>query len=409
MKVLPFIFLFLLLFMLPGCRNARKEAKELIRESQELRDDGEIQEAKEKLSEALRIAPSYPETYLELGILYDEYLKDANSAAPYYEQFLKLSSNEEMRSKVSSWLKDAEEGIALPLKSVEEMPPEARELLEQRTAQYEELRRQLVNRYEGEIAKLREEMAASKKQNEFKSEEEELTVSSLDIKSGAEAKKDLAIQNSAESNLNKEKPKEDSKIAEEENAKALKKAEEEKLAALKKAEEEKLALKKAEEEKAAAEKKQKEIAEKERLEKEKIARAEKIDAFVDAVVKAGTEAGKTTTISASNLPRTPEEVGYPELELTEEEKEGGGKIDETASVEKPSGKGSELEEKQAEAAGTQAPKARVHVVEQGDNLGNISRKYYGEFRRWKDIAEANKEILPDPNKLKIGMKLVIPE
>ena len=49
------------------------------------------------------------------------------------------------------------------------------------------------------------------------------------------------------------------------------------------------------------------------------------------------------------------------------------------------------------------------MVGQGDNLGNISRKYYGEFKRWKDIAEANKEILPDPNKLKIGMKLVIPE
>ena len=90
--------------------------------------------------------------------------------------------------------------------------------------------------------------------------------------------------------------------------------------------------------------------------------------------------------------------------MTEEDKEAPAvaAADAPAAVSETAAKPEE--KPQAEEKGP-----RYHVVEQGDNLGNISRKYYGEFRRWKDIAEANKDILPDPNKLKIGMKLVIPE
>jgi len=400
------------LLALPGCLNKRETARGLIRDSQELRDNGQIQEAREKLMEAVRIAPAYPETYLELGMLHDEYLKDSASAAPFYEEFLKLSKDEEMRAKVAAWLKEAREGISLPLTSVAEMPPEARELLEQRTAQYEELRRQLINRYEGELAKLREEVAASK-QGEDRTESAELTVATLDVKPGGGEARELTVPGDEDDTLTKKKAAEEQaavKKAEEEKLAAQKKAEDEKLAAEKKAAEEKLAAeKKAEEAKLAAEKKAEEerlAAERERLAKEKKEKAERIDAYVDKIVKAGAEAGQSTTISTAALPKEPEKVGYPELELTDEEKEGASSTNAVASAEAPSKKaGEEVAGKKEE----EKPSPRIHVVQQGDNLGNISRKYYGEFKRWKDIAEANKEILPDPNKLKLGMKLVIPE
>jgi LysM repeat protein len=53
-----------------------------------------------------------------------------------------------------------------------------------------------------------------------------------------------------------------------------------------------------------------------------------------------------------------------------------------------------------------APKS--HTVVSGDTLSKISRKYYGNSGDWQKIAEANKAILPDPTKLKLGMVLTIP-
>lgn len=52
--------------------------------------------------------------------------------------------------------------------------------------------------------------------------------------------------------------------------------------------------------------------------------------------------------------------------------------------------------------------ATEYIVQKGDTLQKISKKHYDTYRRWNEIFEANKEILADPNKLKVGMKLRIP-
>ncbi|MEY3480918.1 MAG: hypothetical protein RIQ71_1693 [Verrucomicrobiota bacterium] len=66
----------------------------------------------------------------------------------------------------------------------------------------------------------------------------------------------------------------------------------------------------------------------------------------------------------------------------------------------------------ATAAVTPAPSApaapKSHTVVSGDTLSKISRKYYGNSADWQKIADANKAILPDPKKLKLGMVLTIP-
>lgn len=51
---------------------------------------------------------------------------------------------------------------------------------------------------------------------------------------------------------------------------------------------------------------------------------------------------------------------------------------------------------------------RTHVVQKGDTLFGLSRKYYGTDKRWKDIWEANKSVVPNKDKLTPGTKLVIP-
>ena len=54
------------------------------------------------------------------------------------------------------------------------------------------------------------------------------------------------------------------------------------------------------------------------------------------------------------------------------------------------------------------PAGRFYTVQSGDTLGSIAKKFYGDGRKWPTIAAANKDILPDPNKLRVGMKLQIP-
>ena len=54
------------------------------------------------------------------------------------------------------------------------------------------------------------------------------------------------------------------------------------------------------------------------------------------------------------------------------------------------------------------PGARTYVVEPGDTLALISRKFYKNSERWKDIEDANFNSLGGKVKLKPGMTLIIP-
>ncbi len=66
--------------------------------------------------------------------------------------------------------------------------------------------------------------------------------------------------------------------------------------------------------------------------------------------------------------------------------------DETATVETPAG-------------AEKAPK--VYTVQKGDTLYGIARKFYGDQRRYKDIAKLNG--IADPNLIYVGQVLKIPE
>ncbi len=51
---------------------------------------------------------------------------------------------------------------------------------------------------------------------------------------------------------------------------------------------------------------------------------------------------------------------------------------------------------------------QTYVVENGDTLVSISRKFYKSSTRWKKIRDANKSTIDDPSKLKPGQTLIIP-
>ena len=51
---------------------------------------------------------------------------------------------------------------------------------------------------------------------------------------------------------------------------------------------------------------------------------------------------------------------------------------------------------------------QTYVVQSGDTLVSISRKFYKSPKRWKAILEANKKNIRDPKDLTVGQTLIIP-
>ena len=50
-----------------------------------------------------------------------------------------------------------------------------------------------------------------------------------------------------------------------------------------------------------------------------------------------------------------------------------------------------------------------HIVQKGETLGHISRKYYGKSSEWRRILKANRDVLPTEKALQPGMTLRIPK
>jgi tetratricopeptide (TPR) repeat protein len=80
----------------------------------------------------------------------------------------------------------------------------------------------------------------------------------------------------------------------------------------------------------------------------------------------------------------------------------------------------QLEERASFRAGFEKPEGKdgrktgskkagqSYVVQPGDTLVSISRKFYKSSKRWKAILEANKTNIRDPKDLTVGQTLVIP-
>jgi nucleoid-associated protein YgaU len=67
----------------------------------------------------------------------------------------------------------------------------------------------------------------------------------------------------------------------------------------------------------------------------------------------------------------------------------------------------------AYATGTSAPLPEgtrgIYVLRQGESLSRVANAFYGDPERWKDIVAANKDKIPDPNIVRAGTIILIPE
>lgn len=51
---------------------------------------------------------------------------------------------------------------------------------------------------------------------------------------------------------------------------------------------------------------------------------------------------------------------------------------------------------------------RMHVVQRGETLWTISKRYYGNGREWRKIYAANRNRIKNPSDVPVGIKLIIP-
>jgi LysM repeat protein len=63
----------------------------------------------------------------------------------------------------------------------------------------------------------------------------------------------------------------------------------------------------------------------------------------------------------------------------------------------------------AEPAPAPEPEETIYEVVSGDTLGAIAQKYYGKASLYMKIFDANRDILDDPDLIKVGQKLKIPK
>lgn len=52
--------------------------------------------------------------------------------------------------------------------------------------------------------------------------------------------------------------------------------------------------------------------------------------------------------------------------------------------------------------------ARRHTVRPGDTLSKLAQQYYGNRSRWREIFQANRNVMRNESDLKVGVELVIP-
>jgi nucleoid-associated protein YgaU len=74
----------------------------------------------------------------------------------------------------------------------------------------------------------------------------------------------------------------------------------------------------------------------------------------------------------------------------------------------------EAMERQAEALkagaeGAGKPGETIYVVKKGDTLSAIAKQFYGKAGRWREIYEANRDVIENPNLIRPGWKLRIPD
>lgn len=65
--------------------------------------------------------------------------------------------------------------------------------------------------------------------------------------------------------------------------------------------------------------------------------------------------------------------------------------------------------KPEDGGAAEVPDVEFYVIQPGDTLSKLAKKYYGDAMKYPRIFEANREVIEDPDKIFVGQKIRIPK
>jgi nucleoid-associated protein YgaU len=55
------------------------------------------------------------------------------------------------------------------------------------------------------------------------------------------------------------------------------------------------------------------------------------------------------------------------------------------------------------------PAGKTYTVVEGDSLSKIAKREYGDASKWRQIYQANKDVIDNPDLIEPGQNLIIPD
>lgn len=338
-------------------KNIHSPASGDVSLSQGLLEEGEWALAAQQFEKEIMLGPKKPEAYLQLAILYEDYLKRTADAIKYYESYLGMVGGNEKTPLVRQWLKSAKDKLLQNPEKIETV---------------EDLKKQLRSQ-ENKVDAIRQEYENAK----AKSHQQAISIQQFQ---NALNQKELKIrENEAQIKRLEDEKNHQAYLAKELDQANLK---------VQNLEGELITFKNSLQDR---------TQEVEELEKDKAylagqlqEHAKKLDKSKDSILlDENTQLRETKRIYEARLIKlkaTLSALRASNLQL--KRKLGGG----TSGLSKPISKS-----------------ARIYKVKRGESLRTIAISFYGDKDKWYLIYNANRGKITDPNVLTPGQILEIPQ
>ena len=69
---------------------------------------------------------------------------------------------------------------------------------------------------------------------------------------------------------------------------------------------------------------------------------------------------------------------------------------------------SEVESGHSSTAPISEPEEQTYTIASGDSLSKIAKHFYGDASKWRQIFEANRDVIKDPDLIHPGQTIKIP-
>jgi nucleoid-associated protein YgaU len=150
------------LLFLSSCDRPGVDALQFVERGMLQVQNEQFPDALSLYQKALEVDPGCDAAWLQLALLYDDFLNDKSNAVVAYRQYIELARNDATKERAERWLAAAEADLNFSRSEPANGPAmasrEVTKALEQRERQFKLLRTEMINRYEEELEELRQEL-----------------------------------------------------------------------------------------------------------------------------------------------------------------------------------------------------------------------------------------------------------